>query len=83
MMSRRSRRGEVAKPGSLVAILTGDVSRAELFTVFSKELPVPRGSRLLEYHRRGSRGSYLIGSVLEVLLVSLRGEVNTIHAADL
>ena len=43
-----SRRGEVAKRGPLVAVLTADVSRAEFFLVFSKGLTDPRGSRLLE-----------------------------------
>ena len=83
MMSRKSGRRDVAKRGSLVAVLKADVSRAEFFLVFSKELPDPRGSRLLEYHRRGSEGPYQFGSVLEVLAVSLRGEVNTVHAAGL
>ena len=56
------------------------------FSYFAKELPDPRGVRLLESHRRGSRKRtflYLTGSVLEVLVVSMRGEVNTVHAADL
>ena len=84
VMSRRSRRGEVAKRGSLVAVVTADFSRAEFFLVFSKELPDLRGSRLLlesnTPHRRGSQGPYLIGSILEVLvlliilIVSLRGD---------
>ena len=34
MESRRGRRGEVAKRGSLVAVTTADASRAELFRVF-------------------------------------------------
>ena len=46
MVSRRSRRGEVAKRGSFEAVLTADVSRAELFLVFRKELPDPKESRL-------------------------------------
>ena len=40
------------------------------------------------YHDRvtphgATRTFYLIGSVLEVLVVSLTGEVNSVHAADL
>ena len=67
-MSRRRGRGEVAKRGSLVAVLTADVSRVELFLVFRKELTDPRGSRLLEQHRRRLQGPYCIGSILEVLV---------------
>ena len=36
--SRRRRRGEVTRRGSLVAVDTADVSRAEFSRMFSKEM---------------------------------------------
>ena len=47
MKSSISRRGEVAKRGSLLAVVTADMSRAELIRVFSKDLPDPRGDKVL------------------------------------
>ena len=52
-MSRRSRRGEVAKRGSLVAVLTADVSRAEFFLVFSTGNARPKRVKVVRVTPQG------------------------------
>ena len=85
MKSRRSR-GAVPERWSLAAVVTADVSRAELFLVFSKELLQPayvEVVRLTPCVVTGTEPNRVY--IAKAHRVSLRGEVNAVHelhAAD-